>query len=310
MATKPSLGLTDSTLHSCEDHLGLASVTSRTRGGGASHILKIIRRTVAEFFQDSIPTVAGGITFFFLLALFPAIASVVSFYGLFASRSEIVHDIDLLAGFLPGGALSVLRTALLRLSKETIEPNLAFFAGSLVAIWSASGGYSAMVEGLNVAYEVKETRSFWRLTANAVFFTLLAIVAGSLALNLGLILPYWIEANTRTDEGRLIVQLIVWLLSFAVFAVIIALAYNVGPNHPKRPMQWVNWGSLLASALWLAGTRLFTWYAENYGSYDRVYGALGGAVGFLTWVWLSFAVVLLGAELNCELERPEREPQQ
>jgi len=199
MATKPSLGLTDSTLHSCEDHLGLASVTSRTRGGDALHILKIIRRTVAEFFQDSIPTVAGGITFFFLLALFPAIASVVSFYGLFASRSEIVHDIDLLAGFLPGGALSVLRTELLRLSKEAIEPNLAFFAGSLVAIWSASGGYSAMVEGLNVAYEVKETRSFWRLTANAVFFTLLAIVAGSLALNLGLILPYWIEANTRTD---------------------------------------------------------------------------------------------------------------
>lgn len=263
---------------------------------------RVLWRTIQEFFEDSIPTVAGGITFFCLLALFPAIASVVSLYGLFADRSEIIRDVDLIADFLPGGAITVLRTELLRLAKLEVEANVAFFVSLALALWSASGGYRALIYGLNVAYEVKETRSFWQLALNAVIFTALAVAVSAIVLNLGLGLPSWLEAQRGSAVTQAAAQLVVWIASFLAFAVVLGLVYRVGPDR-ARPMKWMSWGSVAASGFWLVGTRLFTWYVQNFGSYDQVYGSLGAVIGFMTWIWLSFVVILLGAELNCELER-------
>src|ERR1700734_3507162 len=126
----------------------------------------IAKRTLAEALKDRIPTTAAAITFFMLLALFPAIASIVSLYGLFADRASIAHLVDSVAAFLPGGAVTVLDTELHRLIAERPgKLDLAFFTGLIVAIWSASGGMSSLADGLNIAYELRETRSFLRLTA-------------------------------------------------------------------------------------------------------------------------------------------------
>jgi len=266
----------------------------------------IVRKVYLEFFEDSIPTVAGGVTFFFLLAIFPAIACVVSLFGMIADRAAIGRGLDLISGFLPGGAVSVLRTELHRLaSQKSGTIDITFFAGLGIALWSASGGFKALVEALNVAYEVKDRRSFFRLSANALLFTLAAILFAILAINLGLILPAWALRSDAEPWVRLMVQILVWPISFLMCTVLVALIYRFGPARDHPRWRWFTWGSATASLLWLMGTVAFTWYVEHFGSYNRVYGELGAVVGFLTWVWLSIVVLLLGAEIDCELERED-----
>jgi len=267
---------------------------------------RVVRGVYHEFFEDSIPTVAGGVTFFFLLAIFPAIACVVTLYGLLADRASIGRDLDLVSGFLPGGAVTILRAELQRLAAQKLgQINITFFAELAIAVWSASGGFKAVVEALNVAYEVKETRSFARQSANALLFTVTAILFALVAINLGLVLPAWATSSDAEPAIRLLVQILVWPASFLIGTLLIGLIYRYGPDRRHPRWRWITWGSAIATLLWLAGTLLFTWYAEHFGSYNRVYGALGAAVGFLTWVWLSIVVLLLGAEIDCELERHE-----
>jgi membrane protein len=265
---------------------------------------RIAQRTYSEFFADSIPTVAGGITFFVLLALFPGIASVMSLYGSFADRASVVHDLDLVSAFLPGGAITVLRAELLRLTAQKPDTqSLAFFAGTAVALWSASGGFKALIEGLNVAYEVKETRGFLTLTRNALIFTVAAVFLAIVAISLGLALPAWLVSSDAEPWVRIAVHIVAWPMAFFAGTLVLAFVYRFGPDRKNVRWRWITWGSAIASVLWLFGTHLFTWYVEHYGSYDRVYGNLGAAVGFLTWIWLSLVILLLGAEINCELER-------
>jgi membrane protein len=262
------------------------------------------KRIYAEFFEDSIPTVAGGITFFAFLALFPAIASVVSLFGFFGDRGSITRVLDQISGFLPGGAITVLRAELLRLAAQKAGPlDLTFFVSTGIAVWSASGGFKALLEGLNAAFEVKETRDFLRLTGHALIFTIAAIFFSVVAIGLGLVFPIWITGGRVNFLIRTIVEISVWPLSFLAAMLALALIYRFGPDRRHPRWRWITWGSATAALLWLLGTRLFSWYVEHYGSYDRVYGTLGALVGFLTWVWLSLVVLLLGAEINCELER-------
>lgn len=283
---------------------GESMAIGRTHGARLRGVLlplwRFAARVYGEFSQDRIPTVAAGIAFFALLALFPAIGSVVSLYGLFADRASIARDLDLVADFLPGGAVTILKAELDRLSAQPNDTlSLAFLGSSLVALWSASGGFKALVEGLNVAYEVRETRGFLRLSANALVFTVAAIVFAAAAIYLGLIVP----DMTQGGPAAALLQVLAWPASFLACTLVLAFVYRFGPNRRHPRWRWITWGSTTAALLWLAGTRLFTWYVEHFGSYNRVYGDLGAAVGFLTWVWLSLVILLLGAEINCELER-------
>jgi membrane protein len=118
-----------------------------------------------------------------------------------------------------------------------------------------------------------------------------------------LVLPAWTMQTDADPAIRILVQVLVWPLSFVTCTVLLAVIYRFGPDRTHPKWRWITWGSATASVLWLLGTLLFTWYAENLGSYNRVYGNLGALVGFLTWVWLSIVILLLGAEIDCELER-------
>jgi membrane protein len=264
-------------------------------------VLSVVNRVFHEFFDDSIPTVAGGITFFFLLAIFPAIACIVSLYGMIADRSMIAHDVALVSDFLPGGVVSIIDAELKRLiSRKPQQLNLAFLGSLIVAVWSSSGGYSALVEGLNVAFETKETRSFFRLTFNALIFTVAAILFAIIALYISLRFP---QIRAEDEQNSVTLSLLRWPVLFLLSVAGLQIVYHSGPNHKHSRWRWISSGSVIATILWLIGTRLFTWYVQHYGSYDRIYGDLGAAVGFLTWVWLSVTLLLLGAEINCELER-------
>ncbi len=284
----------------------MAKKSRRGPYGRLPRLRTIAVRVWTEFYDDRVLTVAGGITFFVLLALFPGIASVVSLYGMFADRGTIAHNLDLLSGFLPGGAITVLRGELQRLvALEQSRLDFTFAGGLVVAVWSASGGFKALVDGLNVAYEVAERRSFLTLSLNALIFTIASIVAVIVAINFGLILPTLAERTIQNPLLEMAIKLALWPAALLVSTFILALVYRFGPAKPRPRWRWITWGSFITALLWLIGTALFGWYVEHFGTYDQVYGGLGAAVGFLTWIWLSVVLILLGAEINCELDRQE-----
>jgi membrane protein len=265
----------------------------------------LAKRVYHEFSEDRIPTVAGGITFFVLLAMFPAISATMSIFGLFAHHTEMRREIDLISGFLPGGAVTILHAELNRLAGQKASVlNTAFFVSFIVALWSASGGYKALVEGLNVAFEVREQRGLLKQTLNALIFTVSGITFAVIASAIGLAVP-----DRRSASLGIALAIATWPLLFSGCALILAVIYRFGPDRPQPKWHWITWGSAIASLLWVAGTQAFTWYVNNFGSYNRVYGDLGAAVGFLTWVWLSLIILLLGAEINCELERSATLPE-
>jgi membrane protein len=257
--------------------------------------------------EDRILLVAAGITFFGLLALFPAIASIVSLYGMFADRASISQVLHTLSPYLPGGAVTVLREELHRLvTEKPIKLNVAFFSGSAIALWSASGGISALIDGLDVAFETKETRSFLNATRDALLFTAAGIIVGTLAAYLVAVIPLAIEKSRYARSFDLLFELLRWPAAFALAAFLLGLIYRIGPDRKTNPPHWITWGSSIGGGLWILGTLLFGWYVQNFGTYDRTYGSLGAAVGFLTWIWISLVILLLGAEIDCEIERRTR----
>jgi membrane protein len=269
-----------------------------------SPVWRIIRRAFDDFSDDRIPSVAAAITFFFLLALFPAIACIASIYGMFADRSTIIQELRSFSGFLPGGAVDVLRTDLDRLAAlPASRLNMGFFFSLTIALWSASGGVKALIEGLNVAYDVKETRSFLGLTLHAIGLTAIVIVSFTVAIEAAVRIPAILERFPYDSWLIVPFQIFVWPMSILVCAVLASLIYRYGPDRAGARWRWITWGGAIASVVWVLGTLLFTWYVRNFGSYNAIYGNLGAIVGFLTWIWLSVVVLLLGAEINAVMER-------
>jgi membrane protein len=299
-------------LRTCEDGGPLHGQTSKRIGPLAAawwHAhWRLIRgyasRVWSEFWEDRILTIAAGITFFGLLALFPAIASVVSLYGLFADRASIAQVLHTLSPYLPGGAVTVIGQELHRLiAEKPIKLNVAFFTGSAIALWSASGGISALIDGLDVAFETRETRSFLKMTRDALLFTVAGIIAGALAAYFVAAVPAAIQKSHYVRSFHLAVQILRWPAAFGLTSFFFALIYHVGPDRKTTMPHWVTWGSTIGATLWILSTLLFSWYVQAFGTYDRTYGSLGAAVGFLTWIWISLVILLLGAEIDCEIER-------
>ena len=266
----------------------------------------LIKRIIFEFFDDSIPTVSGGITFFVLLALFPAIASVVSIYGLLADRTDIERHLVTFSAFLPEGAITVMGSELRRLTGQPLASlGVAFLTGSVIALWSASGGFRALVEGMNVAFDVKESRGVIRLSLIALMVTLGGIVSVAAAIGASMVLPRMAERLALGAATDALFRIAVWPLAFFLCNLLLSAAYRFGPDRKNASWRWISWGSAIAALLWLMGTAAFTWYAQNYGTYNRVYGQLGALVGFLTWIWLSVMILLLGAEIDAEVMADE-----
>ncbi|MGZ5141507.1 MAG: YihY/virulence factor BrkB family protein, partial [Burkholderiales bacterium] len=262
-----------------------------------------LRRALKEFSDDRIPSVAGGITFFTLIAMFPALASVVSLYGLFADPSAIAREVQYVARFLPEGGVRVLNEELPRLTAQGPQKlGGAFGVGFLIALWSASGGFSGLIDGLNIAYEARETRGIIHRSSLALLFTLLAIGFSVVAVGVGVTLPTMLDGGPLGDAVRATLKFLSWPLAFCFCNFLFAIMYRFGPAH-RPAFRAISYGSVTAAALWVIATVTFKWYARNFGSFDRVYGSLGGIVGFLTWLWLSITIFLLGAELNSEFER-------
>jgi len=268
-----------------------------------SRWLSVATHTANEFMDDRIPSVAAGVTFFALLALFPGIGALAAIYGLFGDRATLAHELSGLAGLLPGGALKVLAAELTRLAAlKPAKIGLAFLLSFAIALWSASGGVSSLIESLNIAFEVKERRSYVRVIATSVAFVIVVLIfAAILAKLISLFSPVAGLIDASSDLSWL-TPVLRWSSIFLLAIVFNGLVYHYAPDRRRRERPWLTWGSVTAAALWVLGSALFSWYVQTFGSYDRTYGALGAVVGFLTWIWLSLVVLLLGAELDSALE--------
>ncbi|MFB2532955.1 YihY/virulence factor BrkB family protein [Paracoccus sp. p4-l81] len=264
----------------------------------------VLKRTAREIGKDRVITFAGGITFFALLALFPAITALVSIYGLFADQATIAGHVDALSAFVPEGGLEIITGQIERISSaDGTALGIASLVSLAVALWSANGGMKAMIEGLNVAYGEHEQRGFFKLNATAFGFTL-----GAMALIIGMIgviavipallawLPFSPSAEALMTWGR-------WPLVFVLMMIVLAALYRFGPSRQDARFAWTAPGTIVAAIGLMGFSMLFSWYAANFANYNQTYGSLGAAIGFMTWMWLSATIILAGAELNHETER-------
>jgi membrane protein len=262
----------------------------------------IALRLYQEFNKDRILLVAAGVTFYAILALFPAIAALVSVYGAVADTSTIYAHLNDLRGILPDGAIDIIGGQVQRLTQKgggTL--GLTAVISILISLWSANGGVKAIFDALNVAYEEEEKRSFVRLNLQSLAFTLGALLFVGLALTGIVVVPAMLQVLGLDEKAWYIALLRFPALLLLVIGTL-AVLYRYGPSRREPKWRWVTWGSALAGVLWLAVSGLFSWYVANFGSYNETYGSLGAAIGFMTWIWLSTTVVLLGAELNAEME--------
>ena len=265
--------------------------------------MDVLKRTYAEITNDHVMLVAAGVTFYALLALFPALAALVSIYGLFADPATIEGHITALEGVLPGGAMEIISGQLESLAAQgSTGLGLAFVFGLGTSLWSANAGVKSIFEALNIAYEEDETRSFVKLTLTSLAFTLGGLVFVIVALGAVLVVPALLQNMAFGAQLEMLVNWLRWPVLLVVVTGLIALLYRYGPAREPPEWRWVSWGSGLAAVLWLVFSGLFSWYAANFGSYDATYGSLGAAIGFMTWIWISTIVVVTGAELNSELE--------
>ncbi len=263
----------------------------------------ILWRVWGEIQKDRILAVAAGVTFYTLLALFPAIAAFVSIYGLVADAATISQHLATLSGLLPGGALDVIGEQVKRISSQGSQTLSLTLAGSLLfSLWSANAGMKAMIDALNIAYEEDEKRGFIKLNLVSLAFTLGAMLFMMLALAAIVVIPIVLKFIGLGTVAEVLISLSRWPLLLVAVAFGLALLYRFGPSRARARWRWVSWGSGVAAVLWIAVSVLFSWYAANFGKYNETYGSLGAVIGFMRWFWMSTIVILAGAELNAEIE--------
>ncbi|MFF8802513.1 MULTISPECIES: YihY/virulence factor BrkB family protein [unclassified Methylobacterium] len=267
----------------------------------------ILKRTYADIGENRLTLVSAGVTFFVLLAIFPAIAALVSVYGLIADVSTINQQIDALRGVLPSGGVDIVAEQVKRLTeKGDTTLGLTALFGIVLSVWSANGGVKHVFDALNLVYGERERRGFFKLNIVSLAFTAGALLFVVLALVGIVAVPVAIQTIGLSADAWWL-ALLRWPILFVIVIVMLAVLYRYGPSRDAPRWRWVTPGGTVAAFLWLAGSLLFSWYVSNFGSYDKTYGSLGAAIGFMTWIWLSTTIVLLGAQLNAETEHQTAE---
>ena len=264
----------------------------------------VLWRVYKKMNDNRLMAVAAGVVFYGLLAVFPAITAFVSLYGLMADPATIHERLTLATGILPQGALNILNEQLTRLtSHRTSALSIGFIGGLVVALWSANAGAKAVMDALNVAYGETEKRSFVHLNLVALAFTLGTILALMLALGAVVVAPIVLSQLGLSGVNETLIAFARWPILLGLVVLGLTILYRFGPSLTDPHWTWLFPGNVIAAVSWLILSGLFSWYIANFGSYDATYGSLGAAIGMMTWMWISMIVVLLGAEMNADIQR-------
>jgi membrane protein len=263
----------------------------------------IVMRVKDNNSRHNVSLVAAGMAFYTFLAIPSAITALVSLYGLIFDPRNVERQVETMQGVLPGEAVNVLSGQLQAItSRPASTLGIGLVVSIVLAIWSARSATSSMITALNITYEEPERRNFIWLQAISFGLTLGAVLFAVLALALIAVLPAGIHLLPLGTFGKTVTALIPWPVLLVLVMVMLAAVYRYAPSREEPRWRWVSWGAVLATALWLVGSALFSIYVGKFASYDKTYGSLGAVVVLLLWLYLSAFIVLLGAELNAEIE--------
>lgn len=268
---------------------------------------QVFVRTWKESGDDNVGLLAAGVAFYAFLAFVPLLASVVLTYGLVADPQTVAEHIRTLARTLPREAAAIIADQLQAITgSRSGAQGIGLLLAIAIALYGASKGSASVVTALNVAYEVKETRGFIKRTLLALLMTVglvVAVLFAASAISALAFIEHLLPFSSPILHTAL--QILLWAVAAAVVALGLALVYRYAPDRPDAPWAWITPGSAAATLLWLLASLGFGLYVSNFGDYNATYGSLGGVVVFLTWLYLSAYVVLLGGEMNSELERQQ-----
>jgi membrane protein len=262
----------------------------------------ILLRTWNELGDDHVSLIAAAVAFYALLALFPAIAALISIWGLAFDPLQLEQQIGTLSGLLPPDAAAIVKEQAHKVAANVGGLSLGVALGIILALYGAAKGLTALIEGLNIIYDEQEERGFIRRNLVAFALLLLVIVAMIVAIGAIIVAPIVLKLIGLGPVVETLLRLLRWPILFGVALVVLAVIYRYGPSRTPARWRWVSWGAAVATAIWTLGSIAFSIYVQNLGSYNETYGSLGAVVILLMWFWLSAFIVLLGAELNSEME--------
>jgi membrane protein len=296
-------------------HRPSGSGGERERGREADHPgeippkgwMDVLLRAWGEVSDKDLFLIAGGVTYALLLALFPALAALVSLYGLAFDASQIEKQVAALSGILPAQTQELLTQQLHQLVEASGGAlGISAVVGLILALWSASRGMSGMITALNIAYEEKERRGFLKLNMIALGLTLGFMVGGVVVIALVAVLPAALQILALGPATKWVLLVVEWPLLVVLVILGLAVLYRYAPDRDKPQWRWVSPGAMTATILWVVASVGFTVYVANFNSYDKTYGSLGGVIILLTWFYLSALVVLFGAVINAQSEKQTR----
>jgi membrane protein len=297
-----------------ENHLALARAkTVATRAAGqtaerpgdipARGWKDILLRLKDRVSRDNISIIAAGVAFYAFLAIPSALTALVSLYGLMFDPSDVERQVSSLQGILPGEAANLIGDQLKAVtSGPPATLGVSLVVSVLFAIWGARSAMSTLITALNIAYGEEEKRGVFRFQFAAFALTAAGILFAVVALALVALLPAVIGLLPLGDTGKTVASVLRWpILVIAIMAALAAI-YRYAPSRSAAKWRWVSWGAAVATLLWIAGSALFSVYVSAFASYNKTYGSLGGVVVLQLWLYLSAYAILLGAELNAEME--------
>ncbi|WP_417518624.1 YihY/virulence factor BrkB family protein [Minwuia sp.] len=265
---------------------------------------QILLRVKDQIAKDNVSLISAGVAFYAMLALFPGIAAFVGIYGVFADPTDVADHLGTLAAVMPAEAFNIVREQVTDLtSAGPTELGFASVLAILLALWSTRAGVNALVMGLNIVYDQRERRGFFSQISVTLTLTAVLLVVLAIAFLAILAVPVVLDTFYLGDVGEWLAAILRWPIVIATVIVGLALMYRFGPHRSEARLVWLSWGAAAATVLWIVGSAAFSIYVANFSNYNETYGSLGAVVGLLMWFYLSAFIVLLGAEINSEMER-------
>jgi membrane protein len=267
----------------------------------------ILWRVKDRIAADNLSIISAGVAFYALLAIFPALIALVGLYGMLFDPQQVSRHLSALTAVLPGDAANLIGEQLGEVtSMERTSLGVGSIAAVLFALWSASAGMRTLMTALDVAYREKETRGTIKFYGSSLLLTLGALLGGIFAIVVVVALPVALKFLGLDERVEAVVSYARWPLLAAVMLVGLAIVYRYGPDRDKPQWRWVTWGAVIATLLWIGGSALFSLYVTRFGDYNKTYGSMGAVVILMTWFLLTAYILLVGAEINAEMERQTR----
>ncbi len=267
----------------------------------------ILWRVFKRLGSDNVTLVAGGLATYALLSVFPGLAAAVFFYGLVTTPADVAKHLSIFSGMLPPGVWAIFNTQLQSLTRHP-QSTLSTAAGVsvLVALWSARSAMSSLMTATNIAYAETEKRNFFIQVLISLAFTIGAVLGFIALIVLGIAVPVALKVLGTALWVQWVVDALQWVLLWGFAVLGLAFVYRYAPAREHARWHWVTWGSAIAATLWLVASGVFAFYVRTFADYGKTYGALGGVIALLMWFYLSSIIVVLGAEINSEMERQTR----